>query len=186
MSTPRLQIRPWRPGDRPALERMALDRDMMRYVTGGEPWSAERIDAFLEDQAAGYRQHGLAFGAVTHRARDRVIGLAGIQPLDSGAFELGWWIWKDHWGQGYATEAAAAVVAHARYALELDRLYAVIDPPNSASIRVAEKLGMVFEQRISARATRAERPDTSIVLYVVRFGGPGPAPTRRQPGAGGR
>ena len=165
LSTPRLQIRPWRTRDRPALERMAVDRDMMRYVTGGEPWSAERIDAFLLRQARAYEEHGLAFGAVTHRAHDRVIGLAGIQPLDSGAFELGWWIWKDHWGQGYATEAALAVTAHARYALGLDRLYAVIDPPNAASIRVAEKLGMTFHQRVSARETRAERPDQPISLY---------------------
>ncbi len=169
LSTPRLQIRPWQRHDRPALERMAVDRDMMRYVTGGKPWSAARIDAFLQRQSENHDVHGLAFGAVTHRAHDRVIGLAGIQPLDSGAFELGWWIWKDHWGQGYATEATLAVVAHARYALGLDCLYAVIDPPNAASIRVAEKLGMTFDRRISARETRAERPDQPISLYRLLF-----------------
>lgn len=167
LSTARLNVRPWRPDDRPALERMATDRDMMRYVTNGEPWTQERLDLFLERQAGYYEEHGLAFGALTHRAGDRVIGIAGIQPLDSGDFEIGWWVWKDHWGQGYATEAARAVVDHARFRLGLTRLVAVIDPPNAASIRVAEKIGMRFDKLVSARETRAERPDHTIALYVV-------------------
>jgi RimJ/RimL family protein N-acetyltransferase len=169
LSTARLNLRPWRPEDRPALERMAQDRDMMRYVTNGEPWSQERLDTFLERQAGNDEEHGLAFGALTHRAGDRVIGLAGIQPLDSGEFEIGWWVWKDHWGQGYATEAARAIADHARFRLGLARLYAVIDPPNVASIRVAEKIGMRFEKLVSARETRAERPDQTIALYVMNL-----------------
>jgi ribosomal-protein-alanine N-acetyltransferase len=169
LSTARLNIRPWYPEDRPALERMARDREMMRFVTNGEPWSEERIDSFLERQAGYYEAHDLAFGALTHRDGDRVIGIAGIQPLDSGEFEIGWWVWKDHWGQGYATEAARAVADHARFRLGLARLYAVIDPPNVASIRVAEKIGMRFEKLVSARETRAERPDQTIALYVMNL-----------------
>lgn len=167
LTTERLTIRPWAPADRPALERMAFDPEMMRYVSGGEPWTDARVDAFLERQAGYLQRHGLAFGAVELRDTGEVIGTSGLQPLDSGEFEIGWWIWKAHWGRGLAVEATRPVIEHARSAMGLDRLVAVIDPPNAASIRVAEKLGMHFERRMSARETRAERPDQPIVLYAM-------------------
>ena len=170
LTTERLIIRPWTTADRPALIRMATDPDMVRYVTDGVPWTDERIDAFLDRQAGYYEQNGLAFGALEDRVTGEVIGLCGVQPLDNGEFELGWWIWKTHWGRGFATEAARAVVEHARSAMALDRLVAVIDPPNAASIRVAEKLGLRFERTMPASATRAERDDKEIALYGVRFG----------------
>ncbi|WP_205944781.1 GNAT family N-acetyltransferase [Pelagibius litoralis] len=50
------------------------------------------------------------------------------------------------WGRGYATEAAAPVLAHALQGLGLDAVVADIDPLNAASIRVAEKLGLVFAE----------------------------------------
>lgn len=169
LTTPKLVIRPWTATDREALERMAFDPEMVRYVTNGVPWTRERVNEFLLRQARYADAHGIAFGAVALREGGEVVGLCGIQPLDSGEFELGWWIWKDHWGKGYATEAAAAVVEHASQVMGLERLVAVIDPPNVASIRVAEKLGMRFERRMSARETRSERPDEPIALYGMRL-----------------
>jgi len=192
LTTERLRIRPWHAGgdasssrleddpraahDRAALVRMATDVEMMRYVTGGRPWSPERIDGFLARQNAFLARNGLAFGAVERSSDGEVIGLCGIQPLDAGSldghFELGWWIWRDHWGRGYASEASRAVLHYARDVLRLDRLLAVIDPPNAASIRVAEKLGMRFRHVLPAQATRSERDDKPVALYEIRFGDP--------------
>lgn len=168
--TPRLAIRPWREGDRPALERMATDVEMMRFVTSGRPWSDAQIDEFLERQQRHIHNHGICFGAAVLNSTETIIGLAGMQPLDGarfdGDFELGWWIWKENWGRGYAVEATAPFVVHARN-MGLSRLFAVIDPPNSASIRVAEKLGMRFERRMSAHDTATAREDKPIALYVM-------------------
>ncbi len=189
LTTERLRIRPWHVGagaccirpdddplaarDRAALVRMATDSEMMRYVTGGRPWSPDRIDGFLARQTAFLARNGLAFGAVERISDGEVIGLCGIQPLDAGSldghFELGWWIWRDHWGRGHASEASRAVLEHARDVLRLDRLLAVIDPPNAASIRVAEKLGMRFRHVLPARATRTERDEKPVALYEIRF-----------------
>lgn len=163
--TGRLRIRPWRPADRPALERMVRDTDMMRYITRGRTWGDEELDELLARQARHLENHGICFGAVELLATGEVIGMVGLQPHDDGQFELGWWIWKDHWGRGYATEAAEAFVAHARDVMSLDRLVAVIDPPNAASIKVAEHLGMSFECIKSARETIAKRPDIPIAYY---------------------
>jgi [ribosomal protein S5]-alanine N-acetyltransferase len=165
LDTARLLIRPWRDADRPALERMARDAQMMRFVRRGRILSDEEVDEILERQARHLERYGVCFGAVVMKGNDEVIGLAGMQPHDDGQFELGWWIWKDHWGRGYATEAAAAFVAHGRDMMGLKRVVAVIDPPNLASRRVAEKLGMSFECIKSARETIANREDMPIAYY---------------------
>lgn len=165
LSTERLIIRPWRPQDRPALERMVRDADMMRYVTQGRTWSDDAIDEMLERQQRHLAQHGVCFGATELKSTGEVIGLVGLQQLDGGDFELGWWIWKAHWGQGFATEAARAFVAHARDVMGLETLVAVIDPPNAASCAVAEKLGLRFESIKSARETLARREDLPIAFY---------------------
>jgi RimJ/RimL family protein N-acetyltransferase len=57
---------------------------------------------------------------------------------------VGYAIAKEKWGNGYATEAAAAAVDHAFRRLKLERIVAVAYPENTASIRVMEKLGMKF------------------------------------------
>lgn len=167
LSTERLQVRPWLESDRPALERMVRDSEMMRYITRGRTWSDEEVDEILERQARQLATWGICFGAVTLKQTGEVVGLAGMQPHDDGQFELGWWIWKEHWRCGYATEAAAAFVEHARQVMALKRLVAVIDPPNIASVRVAEKLGMRFECIKSARDTMARREDMPIAYYSM-------------------
>lgn len=167
LTTERLHIRPWLESDRPALERMARDPEMMRYVTRGRTWSDDEVDEILDRQARHLVDHGICFGAVVLAESGEVVGMVGMQPHDDGQFELGWWIWKGHWGRGYATEAAAAFVAYARDVMSLRRLVAVIDPPNVASIKVAEKLGMRFECIKSARETIAKREDMPIAYYAM-------------------
>jgi [ribosomal protein S5]-alanine N-acetyltransferase len=167
LQTRRLHIRPWLESDRPALGRMAQDAEMMRYITRGRTWSDEEVDEILHRQARHLEQYGICFGAVVLSATGEVIGMAGLQPHDDGQFELGWWIWKEYWSRGYATEAAVAIVEHARNAMGLKRLVAVIDPPNLASTRVAEKLGMRFECIKSARETIAKREDMPIAYFAM-------------------
>src|SRR5690606_40388866 len=101
-TTGRLRIRPWQAADRPALERMVHDPDMMRYITHGRTWADDEVDELLERQVRHLRNHGICFGAVELLATGEVIGLVGMQPHDDGQFVLGWWIWKAHWGRGYA------------------------------------------------------------------------------------
>ncbi|HRQ65994.1 MAG TPA: GNAT family N-acetyltransferase [Xanthomonadaceae bacterium] len=163
--TSRLTLRPWLADDLPWLMRMAGDAEMMRYITGGRTWSTENADEFLGRQARHMANHGVCMGAANLRGSDEVIGIIGMQPHDDGQFELGWWVWKDHWGQGYAFEGIQPFIAHAHKEMGLTRLVAVIDPDNAASKRVAEKLGMRFECIKSARETVAQREDVPIAYY---------------------
>jgi [ribosomal protein S5]-alanine N-acetyltransferase len=163
--TQRLTLRPWSADDLPWLMRMAGDAEMMRYITGGRTWSVPDAEEFLGRQARHLANHGVCMGAAGLRGSDEVVGIIGMQPHDDGQFELGWWVWKDHWGHGYALEGILPFIRHARDGMRLVRLVAVIDPDNAASKRVAEKLGMRFECIKSARDTVAQREDVPIAYY---------------------
>jgi [ribosomal protein S5]-alanine N-acetyltransferase len=166
----RLVARPWASDDRAALERMVADADMMRYLTHGRAWPAADVDEFFARQARQLGEHGVCMGPLECRGTGNVVGVAGIQPLDmAGDYELGWWVWKAHWGLGYAPEIAQALVAFAKEAMGLRRVVAVIDPANRASIRVATKVGMHYERTVPARETAVRRNDDPVVVYALEW-----------------
>lgn len=148
---------------------MTRDVEMVRYVTHGRFWTDAQIDDFLERQTRHLARHGVCFCAAEAKTDGEVVGLVGLQPLDDGTFEIGWWIWKEYWGQGFATEAARAFVDHARHVMNLPVLVAVIDPPNKASVAVAEKLGLTFDCIRPASETSARRDDSPVAIYRMEL-----------------
>jgi len=74
-----------------------------------------------------------------------------------GDLELGWITFRDHWGQGYASEAAAAAVRFGFERLNADRAIAYIDAANVASVRVAERIGMTYEGDVDFYGERTGR-----------------------------
>jgi RimJ/RimL family protein N-acetyltransferase len=111
-----------------------------------EPFTEEKALHYLEkqsrslpDEEAGWR----AF-AVQLQGEERVIGEVGIflpaQPRSKG--DIGWSLHPDYHGQGYATEAAQALLSYAFQVLKLHRVTAGCDTRNTASVRLMERLGM--------------------------------------------
>lgn len=93
-----------------------------------------------------------------------VIGSAGLGEHD-GAPEIGYWIARAHWGRGYASEAAAAVLQIA-HALGHTRLTAGHFIDNPASGKVLRKIGFVPTGRITRRFSRARGTQAESVEYV--------------------
>lgn len=173
LTSQRLLLRPWRRKDRPTLEKMCRDEDMMQFVTRGRPMTDKEIKQLYKRQKRHLRKHQVCFFAMQLKATEEVIGLAGLQPLDPvdkntpRDFEIGWWVWKEHWGHGYASEAGTALIDYARNELKLKKIAAVIDPENKASIGVAEKLGLGFECQKPASETISTRPHWIINYYTA-------------------
>lgn len=166
---PHLAVRPWQESDREAFAAMVADAEMMRYITGGRTWRDDEVDEFLERQRRNLRNHQVCMGALV--SEGVVIGVAGIQPLDRlGQFELGWWVAKAYQGRGWATKIGRALIAHAFDVMALDSIYAVIHPDNTASIRVAEKLGLAALEMVPASTTNARRTDDLVVVYRLERG----------------
>lgn len=152
LHTPRLLLRRWREEDaafafdlysRAKLQRF-LGRSP-RVMTG--PAEAEALVRRLRRREDRYRAYRVVSLAETREP----VGTVMLQPLPasgpaeplrpSGDTEIGWHFHPDHWGRGYATEAAEALLS-AALASGLPRVLAVAYPENTASRRVCERLGM--------------------------------------------
>jgi ribosomal-protein-alanine N-acetyltransferase len=167
LETDRLLIRPWQPEDRPAFAAMATDPEVMRYVHHGEPYTEKEMDDFLARQARQLAEHDVCMGALVEKSSGRVVGVAGVQPLGkSGDLEIGWWLSRDVWGRGYATEAGGAAMQHVLQTLERPRVVAIIDPGNDASVRVVQRLGMRYEGRRTGAELTHRLPEILVDLFV--------------------
>ncbi|MGH7040531.1 MAG: GNAT family N-acetyltransferase [Acetobacteraceae bacterium] len=139
--TERLTLRPRAMGDVDACLAMDRDPEVTRFVIG--PWTdpvAHR--AFVVERIRHHYPSGMGYWSVLAPAG--FVGWILLAPRDlvGPEIEIGWRLARAAWGQGFATEAARAVLAHALGTLRLARVVADIDPANTASVRVAEKLGL--------------------------------------------
>ncbi|MBX3562804.1 MAG: GNAT family N-acetyltransferase [Sphingomonas sp.] len=138
--TPRLLLRPGWAEDAPALHAAIADEGIVRNLAKAPwPYRAEDAEAFLSRDRTGHDPVSL----ITMRTAGapRLVGCIGLDHMESGEVELGYWIARPYWGLGIATEAGRAVIANARDTLRLTRLVAGHFIDNPASGRVLRKLG---------------------------------------------
>jgi [ribosomal protein S5]-alanine N-acetyltransferase len=166
LESERVVIRPWQESDRDAFYTMARDPEVMRFVHGGEPYSEEEADQFFARQAHTAAQHHVCMGALVEKSSDRVIGVAGAQPLGTtGDFEIGWWLARDFWGRGFATEAGRIAMTHVLETMGLPRVRAIIDPGNRASVAVVTRLGMTYDGRFTGAQLGHRLPEIVVDVY---------------------
>lgn len=147
LETERLILRPFTLDDAGEVQRLAGDRDIASttlniphpYEDGvAEEW----ISTHEEDFDAGT---SVSF-AITQRDDGALVGGIGLGfTARHKRAEMGYWIGKPYWNNGYATEAARAVLAYAFEQRGLHRVFAMYFTRNPASGRVMEKLGMTQE-----------------------------------------
>lgn len=137
--TERLLLRPGWGEDAPALARAIADEQVVRNLATA-PWPYGVTDA--EAYLASPRDPVLPSFLIAERtsAAPRIVGACGLGRRPSGAVELGYWIARGHWGQGFATEAGRALIDIAK-TLKIAQLEASHFVDNPASGRVLEKLG---------------------------------------------
>ena len=135
--TQRLSLRPLEPADAASIRALAGDFDVAR-MTGMIPHPYSERDALAWIDRAGQGDEGVVFAV----ARDgALIGCSGYMPMDAEHAEVGYWIGKPFWGEGFATEAVRAVVAHAFDAHGFAYVKAGHFVDNARSQRVLGKLG---------------------------------------------
>jgi ribosomal-protein-alanine N-acetyltransferase len=167
LETDRLYIRPWTPADRPAFTGLTEDPEVMRYVHGGQPYAEDEVDEWFTRQARQLAEHDVCMGALIEKASGRLVGIAGTQPLGTtGNFEIGWWLARDVWGRGYATEAGGAAMRHVLETLGHKRVVAIIDPDNEPSKRVVGRLGMHYESRVTGEQLGHRKPQIVVDLFA--------------------
>ena len=143
LETARLILREWRASDADAYAGMATDVDVMRYVGG--VMDREQSWRSMALHAGHWTLRGYGNWAVERRTDGEFLGRVGLwNPKGWLGLEIGWTLARPAWGNGYATEAAGAAMNWAWTVLNAPRLISVIHPDNTASMRVAERLGMAW------------------------------------------
>ncbi len=151
LTTERLSLRHFHLLDAEAMMPVFGDPEVMRFGDGVKTpeWVREWTLTCLERY---YQRWGFGPYAVVEKQSQELIGYCGLFYFpDVGGkpeVEIGYRLRRSAWGKGFATEAACAVRDFAFNSLGMQRLIALIDPDNIASIRVAEKLGMQYEKDI--------------------------------------
>jgi [ribosomal protein S5]-alanine N-acetyltransferase len=141
LTTERLHLRPFTAADREAIHAVYSDPEVMRHVGHGAHRTPAETAAALRVYGDVLERRGFSFLAVTERDGGALVGDAGLHPLGDD-IELGYTLARGAWGRGYATELGRALLAYAFDVLGAPRVLAQVEPENTASRRVLEKLGM--------------------------------------------
>ena len=146
LHTSRLTLRPFAPDDAATVQRLAGVPEVA-LTTKNIPYPYE--DGLAESWIATHQDKWEAKESLTLAITVDVHGLVGavglVLNMSHRRGELGYWIARDHWNQGYATEAAVALINYGFDELELNRIQARYFTRNPASGRVMEKAGMKYE-----------------------------------------
>lgn len=142
LTTPRLLLRTFRASDLPLYAAMNADPEVTRYVGG--PQTASSSDEIAEWAEECYAEEGIGLLAVERREDGVFLGMCGLHHLDwfPDELEIAWRLGRDHWGQGYATEAASAWLDHAFSVRKAPHVISAALRENVRSLAVMRRLGM--------------------------------------------
>lgn len=146
LETPRLRVRPWETRDLEPFAALNADPEVMRYFP--RLMNRTESDALVGRILERTERNGFGF-SVAERLSDGVfLGMVGVSRVElpgtvvDGMVEAGWRLARAAWGQGYATEGAAAAISHAFATLDLPEIVAFTAVPNLPSQAVMRRLGM--------------------------------------------
>jgi RimJ/RimL family protein N-acetyltransferase len=155
LQTERLLVRSMTRADLEPYHRLNSDPEVMRFM-GRAVWSREESQQVLERVMANSRNHLLDWVAIADRkAPEQMLGMVCLLRLPEAHraevgggpyIEVGWRVLPEHWNRGYATEAAKAVVDYGFNVHSLNEIACIVDAGNGASLRVAQKVGLVYEK----------------------------------------
>jgi RimJ/RimL family protein N-acetyltransferase len=143
-STDRLLLRRWRDADREPFAALNADPQVMEHMLG--LMSRERSDDFVDRIEAHWDEHGWGLWAVEVPGTAPFVGYVGLWPADyvtPGMVEVGWRLAREHWGHGYATEAAREALRFGFEEVGLEEIVSFTVPQNVRSWRVMERIGLV-------------------------------------------
>jgi len=144
--TQRLTLRPWRESDKPAFAEMNADSRVMEFFP--KIYTRERSDWLVEECNRRLARDGFTFWAVEHKDLNVFVGFVGLNKFEADlpfcpCVEIGWRLAYEHWGNGFATEAAKLCLSLGFNTFSLQEIFSFTTLANTRSRHVMEKIGMV-------------------------------------------
>jgi ribosomal-protein-alanine N-acetyltransferase len=157
LETARLLLRPFRISDAADVVRLAGAREIAdTTVTIPHPYTGDTAVAWISSLPEHWAAGSMAAFAIASRANGALLGAAGLSHIDRDheQAELGYWIGVPFWGLGYASEAAARILAFGFETLALNRIYAHYMLRNAASGAILRKIGLKPEGVLRERVRK--------------------------------
>lgn len=170
LTTDRLVLRAFDLADVADVHRLLDNPEMLGSTRNiPEPYEEGMAEAWIATHAGAFDQGTQAVYAVTLQGQGRLIGAVGLTiHRDDNRAELGYWVARSEWGQGYATEAAGAILRYGFERLGLRRIHADCLTRNPASARVLRKLGLAFEGRLRRHVLKRGMPEDLDLYGILR------------------
>lgn len=143
LETERLILRELTPLDALDFYELNADPEVIKYTGNLAFLSVDEAKAFLENYT-DYKKNGFGRWAVIGKKTKSFLGWCGLKLNQEGFVDLGYRFYRKEWGKGYATESAKASMEYGFENLGINEIIGRVTQENVASVRVLEKLGMVF------------------------------------------
>jgi RimJ/RimL family protein N-acetyltransferase/pimeloyl-ACP methyl ester carboxylesterase len=155
----RLAFRTWRDDEQELAMQLWGDARVTALVSR-QPFDRSAVEARLRLEVRLEKDHGFQYWPVFLRETGELVGCCGLHPRagEEGVVELGFHLRPQFWGQGFASEAARAVVQYAFETLWVKGVFAGHHPENEASRRVLERLGFRYTHHELYPPTGLEHP----------------------------
>lgn len=161
--TKRLVVRHLEDTDLPAFHAVCSDPVAMMYMGDGEPLTEEQTALWIRRSKANYSDHDFGCMAVISKQNSSFIGFCGlVYAPGSTDVEIIYALAQPYWGQGLATEVAGAMLKFGLEQCGLPEILATIDPQNTSSVKVVEKLGMTFA------GERIDEDDVPVLVFSIK------------------
>ena len=176
----RLHLRPWQPGDAPAVQAACADPAIQRWTTVPVPYTKKDAREYVEQLSPrGWADGTAALFAVLDATTGRLLGSVGLMDIADGSAEIGYWTAPAARGQGVAAVAVDAACRWAFGSLPVDRIELCHAVENTASARVAEKAGFVLEGRLRRSYRYGDGLKHDELLWSRLAGDPAPLVSTR-------
>jgi RimJ/RimL family protein N-acetyltransferase len=173
LETERLRLRAFREDERDRYAALNADPDVGAWLGG--TLDRAQSDAAFERTGAHIAEHGYGLWAVERKSDGLMIGQAGLNSVPDDlppapATEMSWRMFPDVWGQGYATEAAAAALAWGLANLQAQRIVAFTTHSNRRSWSIMRRIGLVRTPALDFEHPRLApgHPLRSHIVYVAQ------------------
>ncbi|GGH19939.1 GNAT family N-acetyltransferase [Paenibacillus segetis] len=171
IETARLRLRDWEEADLEPFCRLNADEQVMKYFP--KTLSAEETNLFYKSIQSEFNECGFGLYAVEVKENKDFIGFIGFHRATFEAdftpcIEIGWRLKKDAWGNGYATEGAAACLQYGFNTLGFDEVYSFTADINAPSKNVMIKIGMRYVKMFVHPKVDEDSPLNKHVLFHVK------------------
>jgi len=141
--TSRILCRSWEENDFSVAKKIYSSSINMKYMPQRAGWSDDAIGKFISKCIEGEKKNGFCFWALVWLESNQLIGHCGLKYIpNTNKIEIGFLLDSSCWGKGIASEAALAALNFGLTDLKIEKIYGLVVPENTGSVKVLQKIGL--------------------------------------------